>query len=165
MAHSQDIRAEARKAYAIEALPLEAISVRYGVASSTLLRWKREVTGKPEDWDRARAAARLTASGKDAINAAMLADLAPLYLSILADLKNENIPTIQKAEAIARLTDSHHKTMSIIAKSNPQISKLAVAMEVLQLQVSFIRADYPHLVEPFALMLDQFGQKLSEALS
>jgi hypothetical protein len=162
MAHSQDIRAEVRRAYAIEALPLESLSMRYGVAVSTLMRWKKEAAGKPDDWDKARAAARLTALGKDAINDAMLAELAPLYLSILSDLKNETIPAIQKAEAMARLTDSHHKTMSIIAKTSPQVSKLAVAMEVLQLQANFIRAGYPHLVEPFSLMLDQFGAKLSE---
>ena len=68
MAHGKDVRTDARRAYAIEALPLEALADHYKVSVGTLSRWKREAAGKPDDWDRARAAARLTAQGKDAIN-------------------------------------------------------------------------------------------------
>ncbi len=165
MAHKPEIKQAARAAFAYEALTFEQISERLGVSIHTLGRWKRESKDGGDDWDRARSAARLSGQGQEAVTAAVLEDFVLLFQSTIADLKAaDNIGPIEKAEAISRLTDAYNKTMSAASKSSPKLNKLAVAMETIQHLSAYIKAEYPHLVEDFADMLDGFGRKISGTL-
>ena len=165
MAHKPEVKNAARSAYVYDALTLEQIAERHGISVHTVGRWKREARDTGDDWDRARGAARLSGQGSEAVTAAVLEDFVLLFQSTIADLKaDKEIKPIARAEAISRLTDAYNKTMSAAAKSSPKLNKLAVAMEILQYLTSFIREDYPHLVESFAEMLESFGRKLSEVL-
>lgn len=164
MAHPKEKKTAARAAYVYEALTLEVIAQRIDASLGTISRWKRDALEGGDDWDRARAAARISGQGSEAVTQAVMEDFILLFQSTLTDVKNDkDIKPLAKAEIISRLSDAYNKTMSAVAKGNPKLSKLAVAMEVLQLQVKFIRDSYPHLSEPFADMLDLFGQKISEA--
>lgn len=165
MAHKQEIRDGARSAYVYEALTLDVIAQRVGVSVGTISRWKRDAILCGDDWDRARAAVRLSGKGSEAVTQAVLEDFVLLFQSTLTDLKaDRDIQPLAKAEVISRLSDAYNKTMSAIAKSNPRLNKLAVAMEVLQHQAKFIREDYPHLVEGFLEMLEAFGRTLSKVM-
>lgn len=164
MAHKPEIRAAARAAYVHEALSLEVMAQRFKVSVGTLSRWKRDAAEKGDDWDKARSAARLSGQGAEAVTTAVLEDFVLLFQSALSEIKEtKEVPPLAKAQAISQLSDAYAKTMSAVAKGAPKLNKLAVAMEVLQFQVKFIRDAFPHLSGPFADMLDQFGQKLSEA--
>ncbi len=165
MAHKPEIRNASRGAYVYEALTLEQIAERYGISVHTVGRWKRDAKNTGDDWDRARGAARLSGKGSEAVTEAVLEDFVLLFQSTIADLRDDrDVKPIARAEAISRLTDAYNKTMSAAAKSSPKLNKLAVAMETLQHFASFIRSDYPHLVESFADMLETFGRRLSETL-
>ncbi len=164
MAHPKEKKTAARAAYVYEALTLEVIARRIDASIGTVSRWKRDAGDGGDDWDRARAAARLSGQGAEAVTQAVMEDFVLLFQSTLTEVKaSTDIKPLAKAEIISRLSDAYNKTMSAVARGNPKLSRLAVAMEVLQLQVKFIRDSYPHLSEPFSDMLDQFGQKLSEA--
>ncbi len=164
MAHTPETRLAARASYVYDAQPPEAIAARLKVSAATIGRWKREAETDGDDWDKARSAARLSGQGAEAVTTAVLEDFVLLFKSTLDDIKNDTKMTpMAKAEAISRLSDAYTKTIAAMAKSAPKLNKLAVAMEVLQLLAKFISTGYPHLSEPFADMLDQFGLTLSEA--
>ncbi len=165
MAHKPEIKSASRSAYVYEALTLEQIAERHGISVHTVGRWKRDAKNTGDDWDRARGAARLSGQGSEAVTAAVLEDFVLLFQATIADLKEDpEIKAIARVEAISRLTDAYNKTMSAAAKSSPKLNKLSVAMETIQQLSSFIRSDYPHLVEGFAEMLESFGRKISEVL-
>lgn len=163
MAYSEETRRALRSAYVYQALSLDAAAQRIGVAFGTASRWKRDALANGDDWDRARAAARLSSEGAEAVTQVVLEEFVTLFQSTMAGIKADDKATgLAKAEALSRLSDAYNKTMSAVAKGSPRLNKLAVAMEVLQLQVKFIREEYPHMAEPFADMLEAFGQRISE---
>lgn len=165
MAHKPETKAAARAAFVHEALNLEVIAGRFKVSLGTISRWKREAGGKGDDWDKARAAARLSGQGAEAVTTAVLEDFVLLFQSTLSEIKaSTDVPPLAKAEAISRLSDAYNKTMSAVSKGAPKLNKLAVAMEVLNLLVRFIREEYPDMVQPFAVLLEPFGRSLSEAM-
>lgn len=164
MAHGRETRAAARSAYVHEALTLDAIARRHGVAIGTLSRWKRIAADEGDDWDRARAAARLSGEGSEAVTRAVLEDFVLLFQSTLTDVKTSaDIKPLAKAEVISRLSDAYNKTMSAVAKSNPRLNKLSIAMQVMQSLAAFIRAHYPKHTAAFAEILEPFGEDLAKA--
>ncbi|TXI40949.1 MAG: DUF1804 family protein, partial [Nitrosomonas sp.] len=120
MAYSQQTITQARAAYVYEALNIEAISDRFNVPRSTVTRWKKTALQNGDDWDRARAAARLSGQGTEAITAAVLEDFVLLFQGTLKDVKGSgNINPVEKAEIISRLADAYTKTMNSAAKGSP----------------------------------------------
>lgn len=163
MAHKPQIRSAARAAYVHEAQPMEAVAARLAVSAGTLSRWKREALDSGDDWDRARAAARLAGQGAEAVATAVLEDFVLLFQSTLAEIKSGSIPPLAKAEAISRLSDAYHKTTAAASRGNPKLSRLAIAMDVLQLLAEHIRQHRPQLAAAFAEMLEPFGADLAKA--
>lgn len=162
MAYSQQKINEARSTYVYEALNREAISERFNVPVSTIARWKKAALEKGDDWDRARAAARLSGQGAEAVITTVLEDFMLMFQSTLDDVKKtEDIKPLERAEVISRLSDAFTKTINAAAKGSPKLNKLSVAMEVLQLLVRYIQQERPDLVEQFSDVLGGFGEKLA----
>lgn len=154
---------EARSAYVYDALNLEGVSRKTNIPLGTIRRWKDAAKENGDDWDKARAAARLSAQGAEAVTAAVMEDFVLLFQSTLEDVKNsKDIKPLDKAEVLSRISDAYSKTMNAVAKGNPKMNKLSVAMEVLQLLAKHIQNDRPDLIEPFAALLGSFGEKLTE---
>lgn len=162
MAYSPQKITAARAAYVYEALNREAISGRFNVPVSTIARWKKAALEKGDDWDRARAAARLSGQGAEAVITAVLEDFMLMFQSTLDDVKKiQDIKPLERAEVISRLSDAFTKTINAAAKGSPKLNKLSVAMEVLQLLVKHIQQERPDLVEQFSDVLGGFGEKLA----
>lgn len=165
MAYSQQTITQARAAYVYEALNIEAISERFNVPRSTVTRWKKTALQNGDDWERARAAARLSGQGAEAVTTAVLEDFMLLFQSTMDGVKKaEEMPPLEKAEIISRLSDAYTKTINAAAKSSPKLNKLSVAMEVLQLLVKYIQQERPDLIEHFSDVLGGFGDKLTSEL-
>lgn len=165
MAYSPQKINEARSAYVYEALNREAISERFNVPVSTIARWKKSALDKGDDWDRARAAARLSGQGAEAVTTAVLEDFMLLFQSTLDGVKAAaEMKPLEKAEIISRLSDSYTKTIGAAAKASPKLNKLSIAMEVLQLLVKYIQSERPDLVGQFSDVLGGFGEKLAGEL-
>ncbi len=166
MAHSQETRRALRSAYVYKAQSLEACAQQFNIAYSTAAKWKKESLEDGDDWEKARAAALLSSQGHEAVSQAVLEQFVTLFQSTLEQLKTDtNVSPLSKAEAISRLSDAYNKTMSAVGKNNPKLNKLAVAMEVLNLQANFIREQYPHLAASFSEMLGHFGERITEAFA
>lgn len=163
MAHPKEKRTAARAAYVYEALTLEVIARRVNVSIGTVSRWKRDAGDGGDDWDRARSAARLSGQGTEAVTQAVMEDFILLFQSTLTDVKDDkDIKPLAKAEIISRLSDAYNKTMSAVARGNPKLSKLAVAMEVMQALAGFIRQHYPRHANAFAEVLEPFGEEMAK---
>ncbi len=162
MAYTPEIISAVRSGYVYEALNREQLSERFNVPVSTIARWKKDALKNGDDWDRARAAARLSGQGMEAVTAAVLEDFVLMFQSTLASVKeNTEIKPLERAEVISRLADAYTKTMNSAAKGSSKINKLAVAMEVLQMMVKYIQTERPDLVEHFSDVLTGFGEKLA----
>lgn len=164
MAYSEETRRALRSAYVYKALSLEAAAEQIQVAFGTASRWRREAKEAGDDWDQARTASMMAGQGAEAVSQLVLQEFMTLFQSTIEQLKTDVKATpIAKAEALSRLSDAYNKAISAAAKSNPKLNKLSVAMEVLQLLANFIRDDHPHLTESFLMILEPFGEKISEA--
>ena len=166
MAHDAETKRKARSAYVFQGLSLEAAAQHAAVSFGTASRWKREAKAEGDDWDKARNAALLSAQGSEAVTQAVLEQFVTLFQTTLEQLKNDTtVSPLSKSEAISRLSDAYNKTMNAVSKGSPKLNKLAIAMDVINLQANFIRDQYPNLTVQFSEMLAHFGEKITEAFA
>lgn len=162
MAHGQDVRAKLRGAYIFDRLSLEAAADRVEVPVSTARKWKSLAAAQGDDWDKARAAAGLTSAGTALIAQMVLTDFLSLHQATMEQLRGAEVPALAKAEAISRLTDAFHKTMSAVAKAAPDLGRYAVATELLQDLAVFVRDRFPQHGAAVAEILEPFAAHVAE---
>ena len=162
MAHSTETIQSARKLYVYERLPLSGIGDRLKISEATIRTWKRKAAKRGDDWDKARAAARMASGGLGDLTPQVLEQFALLFNSTINDLQQSNADPIERAEAISRLSDAYAKTVKAAGASDAKFSKLAVALEVLQLLGQHIQAHHPEAAPTFLELIEPFGQHLTE---
>ncbi|SDY24434.1 DUF1804 family protein [Nitrosomonas sp. Nm58] len=163
MAHSPETTSAVRSAYVYEALNLEAISDRFNMPRSTITRWKKAALKNGDNWDRARAAARLSGEGAEAVTAAVLEDFMLLFQSTMEDVKNsQDIKPLDKAEVLSRISDAYSKTMNAVTKGNPKLDKLSFAADMLRDLVQFIQTYYPQHAVAMEEVLLPFGESIGK---
>lgn len=161
MAHSPETISAIRSAFVYEALNREAISDRFNVPVSTITRWKKDALEKGDDWDRARAAARLSGQGMEAVTTAVLEDFILMFQSTLAQVKdNAAINPIDRAEVISRLADAYTKTMNSAAKGSPKLDKLSFAADILRDLVQYVQQHYPQHATAMEQVLMPFSEEI-----
>lgn len=165
MAHSLETRQSVRRSYVVERLPLEHAAEKNGVSYHTSRAWKKAAKESGDDWDKARAAARMAAGSLGDITAQVLEDFALLFQTTLDEIKGYDGDPFRKAEAISRLSDAYAKTMKAAGAGNVQLAELAIALKVLEELAKFLRENYPEQLETFTEILGPFGQRLSEVFA
>ena len=163
MAHGQEKRTALRSGYVHDGLPLGAAAKRLGLPESTARRWKRRARKDGDDWDRARAAASLAGEGPEKMVAAILEDFIRLFQTTLEEVKkDEKMAAGEKAESLSRLADAFSKTIRSAAAAAPELSRLAVAMELLTALGDFVKERFPHHADAFTEILEPFGAELAK---
>lgn len=163
MAHPPEKRTQLRSLYVHKGLGLEHAAQRMAVAPRTASRWKQEAEAEGDDWDKARSAHHLAGEGAEAVSRAVLEDFLNLFQVVMGEVKGEKgnkLKPAEKAEAISRLADAYTKTTRAIQRSAPELNRLAVASEVLQLLVRWIRANAPKQAPALLEVLEAFGAEL-----
>jgi transposase len=160
MAHAPETRTKLRAHYIHDGLSLEAASERLAISSRTATRWKQEAASKGDDWDKARLASRLAGEGAEAVSRAVLEEFLALFQTTLTDIKDGELKPMEKAEGMSRLADAYTKTMRCIQRSAPELNRLAVASEVLQLLAKFVRTKAPQHAPALMEVLEPFGEEL-----
>lgn len=162
MAYSDEIKRNVRSAYIYQGLSLKAAADSESVPYETARHWKRKADGAGDDWDTARAAARISQGGVKALTSEIIEDFALLFQMTIEQVKNaENVRPLEKAEAISRLSDAYSKTVKAAGASNPELSRLSVAMDVIKRQAEFIKEEYPEHLDMFLEVLEPFGEVIS----
>ncbi len=156
MAYDAATRSAVRHSYVAEMLPLKAAATKHGIPYATVRNWK------DESWDKARTAKRISSGGVEELGRAVIDDFVMLFQTTLDDLKQANVPAMQKAEAIARLSDAYQKTIKAAGASNPKLNKLAVAMDVIQQFANFLRDEKPEAALVFAEVIEPFAEQLAQ---
>lgn len=154
----QDLQ-RARSAYVNAQLSLAEIANMFGKSVSTVNRWKREATRIGDCWDRARAAHHLQV--QDRVVFALISDFVTLHQKTVEDLKTADIPIEKKVKLLATLATAFSKTMNAAGKAAPELSRLAVAQDVIRRMASFVQAQYPEHASILLEILEPFGQELA----
>ncbi|WP_295586051.1 DUF1804 family protein [uncultured Lamprocystis sp.] len=166
MAHPPETRAAVRAAYIYQRLPLADAAATAGVAEGTARTWLRVSRQEGDDWDACRTAASLSREGQLAVASMVLEQFVLQFQSTLDGLKHsKELGPIERAEILARLSDSYTKMMSAAGKVATPINRLSVAMETIRTLAKWLAAERPDTLEVFAELLDAFGSHLAEALS
>lgn len=163
MAYGDETKGKLRANYC-KGMTLKAAAGVLSVPYETARNWKRKAEESGDNWDNVRAAFNVSKSGASALTAEIIEDFVVMFKSTIDEVKvSKDLKPLQKASIIAQLSDSYAKTVKAAGDSNPKLSALAVAMDVLKLLAQFIREHHPHLVESFMDMLEPFGLEISRA--
>ncbi len=161
MAHSQETKRKVRSEY-VKGMPLKAAAALHNVPYGTARTWKEAASNAGDDWDVARAALRLSDGGVKALTAEVIEDFVHMFKSTIDAVKaDKKLSPLQKADVLAKLSDAYQKTIKAAGSSNPGLSKLAIALDVLRKQLDFIRDRYPKHTPIFMEILEPFGEYLS----
>lgn len=160
MAHSPEVKHKARALYVHDGLGLEQAAQKLKISPRTASRWKQEALDGGDDWDKARAASLLAGEGAEAVSRVVLEEFLKLFQTSLDEISREKLKPMEKAEAMSRLADAYTKTIRAIQKSAPELNRLAVASEVLQLLAKFVRDRFPAHAAAFMEVLEPFGEEL-----
>lgn len=159
MAYSDDVRTAVRSAFVHKGMSLQAACDFNGVPYETGRSWKRKAKSAGDDWDIAKAAKNISQSGAQALTASIIEDFIVLFQSTIAELQSDKkLTSIQKAESISRLADAYTKTVKSAGNSNPSLSKLAIAMDLIKCQFDFIQSEFPQHINAFVEILEPFGE-------
>lgn len=165
MAYSETVKSAVRSDY-IRGDVLKSAAEKHKVPYETARSWKRKALADGDDWDTAKAANRISAGGIKTLTAEVIEEFVLLFQVTIDDIKKaKDIDPLKRAEAISRLSDAYQKTVKAAGASNPELSRLAIAMDVLQRMSKFVRSHRPDLTQPFLEMLEPFGKELSRAYS
>jgi hypothetical protein len=165
VAYKPETRQKVRSDF-VKGLSLKAAAAEHDIPYQTARGWKRKAATDGDDWDNARAALRISSGGVKALTAAVIEDFVHLFQATLEALKNDkNTPALQKADAIAKLSDAYQKTVKAAGNSDPALSRLSIVLDVLQKQMLFIREHFPQYVEIFMEILEPLGEALSREIS
>ncbi len=161
MAHSNAIRSAARAAFVHEGLPLIKISERLGIPMPTLRNWKKSALARGDDWERAALAVGVGAAGAAAATEAVIGRFMRQFQVLMGEIEEAGIEVSDKIKYMALLTDSYVKMTAAVARSQPKLDKLSVALEVLSLLSDYVvrheREEAPRLVAA----LESFGPELA----
>jgi transposase-like protein len=163
MAHPPELRAKVRASYVHDRLPLETAAEKHGIGYATARRWKSEAENDGDDWERARSAARLSGDGIRNVAQLMLEDYLTLHQATVDAVKSaDNIGPLAKAEVLSRLADAFTKTMSAVGKASPELSRLAIATDVIQRLAEYTEADFPQHIAAIVEIIEPFAAELAK---
>ncbi|HSV29679.1 MAG TPA: DUF1804 family protein [Candidatus Omnitrophota bacterium] len=158
MAHPPETRKAVRDSYVVGKLTLEDAADRHDVPFDTARKWKSTDAAKGEDWDKARSAHSLTASGAGTIAQLVLHDFLAMYQDTVEAVKGDTrVSAMQRADTLAKLADAFQKTISAVAKAAPDLGRYAVATELLSDLAAFVAAEFPDHRAAFVEILEPFG--------
>ena len=160
MAHPPEMKQKLRASYIYEGLGLERSAQKWNISSRSASRWKQEAVEAGDDWDKARAASMLAGEGAEAVSRVVLEEFLKLFQSTMVEITIGKLEPMDKAEGLSRLADAYAKTMRAIQRSAPELNRLAVASEVLQLLAKFVRDAFPTHAAAFMEVLEPFGAEL-----
>ncbi len=165
MAHDPKLRAKLRTAYVTDRLSMELACTKCKLPRPTANRWKKEARDAGDDWDNARAAGSLSDSSFQQAAVKLLNDYIAAH-QVTMDMLREtrDITPIERADALASLSDSFNKTMSSFKKLMPEIDQRAVALDVLRRLAQFVTQHHPAHANALLAVLEPFGEEISRTL-
>lgn len=165
MAHSQSTKDDLRKKYIFEGLSLAMAAVMCEVSYPTAQRWKNQAADANDDWDKVKVAHTMAGGDFEDMSRQILTDFIIQFKATMETVKaTEQILPSQRVEMLTSLADAYNKTIASSRKILPETSKLAVALQVLELLAKYIQEHKPDLLIEFMSVLDPFGDLIAKEL-
>lgn len=156
-------RRQARTLYIYQRLSLEVLSEKMGIAKSTLNNWKRQAFRDGDDWDQVRTTAELTDAGFKYTIANVMESYLRQNKQALADLEaDKTLKAADRAKIMSSLAFSLREMRQSVSQLNPEMNKLALAMEVIHRLATFVRDQFPQHTEAMLEILEPFGEAMSK---
>lgn len=166
MAYSKETRQKARNLYVHQRANLVTIAVTLDVPQGTLSRWKNDAKGRGDDWDIARSANLLGDAGFEKVVSEAVESFTVMFQATMQQVQDEeDISALDKTKLMSSLADSFSKMTKAAGRASPELSRLAIASEVVQKLANFVRREFPHLAEDFLTVLEPFGLEIAKEFS
>lgn len=164
MAHDGQTKEQLRRLYVFERLSLEKAAVQIGVSLPTARRWKQQAAEFGDDWDKLRAAHTLAGTDLEDVARQLLTDLVLQFKATMEALQVAEIGAAERVQLLTSLSDSYNKAISANKKLMPETSKLAVALQVVEMLAAYLKQHKPDLLMDFMQILEPFGKTLEKEL-
>lgn len=165
MAHSQATKDDLRKKYIFDGLSLTMAAVTTDVGYATAQRWKNQAADAGDDWDKVKVAHTMAGGDLEDISRQILTDFIIQFKATMESIKaTDDIGPGQRVEMLTSLADAYNKTVASSRKLLPETSKLAIALQVLEMLAKYIQEHKPDLLIEFMSVLDPFGDLISKEL-
>lgn len=164
MAHDVNTKTELRRLYLFERLSLEVAAAQVGVSLPTARRWKQQAAEFGDDWDKLRAAHTLAGTDLEDVARQLLTDLVLQFKATMEALQEAEIGAAERVQLLTSLSDSYNKAISANKKLMPETSKLAVALQVVEMLAAYLKQHKPDLLMDFMQILEPFGKTLEKEL-
>ena len=165
MAHPKETREKLRRLYVSGEQMLETAAMMCEIPTATARNWKRAAKEQGDDWDKVRAAYTLAGGGIEDLSRSLLAGglvQCQSTMTMLQDTSVEELPPSERAKLLASLSDAFTKTVAANAKVMPETSKLATAIEVLELFGEVVRDKFPQHFAAYAEMAEPLGVEIEK---
>ncbi|HDH0770499.1 TPA: DUF1804 family protein [Klebsiella pneumoniae] len=141
---------------------MEIAAVQCGVSYGTAQRWKNDSKAGGDDWEKLRGARLLAGGGIEELTLAMFTGLVVQFKTTMDKLAYDDvqIEPAERVKLLASLSDAFNKAVASSKSAMPQVSRLAVALEVIQLLAAYIKDNHPQQLLPFGELLEGFGKEI-----
>ena len=110
-----------------------------------------------------RAAYTLAGGSIEELGRATMAGFLQQYSSTMELLQQDgDLGPEAKVKLLASLADAYNKTVAANARILPETSKLATALEVVELLVQFVSEKHPKQLAALAEVLEPFGAEVEK---
>lgn len=165
MAHDKSKKADVRKRYVFDGMSLATCATMASVSYATAQRWKNAARDAGDDWDKVKAAHTMAGGELEDIGRQILTDFVVQFKSTMDMIRGDDALTATaRVELLTSLSDSYNKAIAANKKIMPETSKLAVALQVLEMLAEYLRERHPDLLMPFMDVLQPFGEVLEKEL-
>jgi len=159
--YQKNIRDEVRALYVHSHLNIPQISDRLNLPVRTIHRYRANARNDGDDWEVARLSALVAGQGYQAAVSQVLEGLLKQSQCVMQAInEDETLDPEKKMSMLAQLAYSMNMARKAAEGLNPKISKLTVALEVLNLLTRHIRDEHPEHAAAFLEILQPFGTEL-----
>lgn len=161
MAYSKNDKDRLRRAYVFDNLSLDKASLLINVSYATAQRWKTKAKEDGDDWDKVKSAHTLAGGSIEALARQLLTDFVVQFKATMDLVKDDdNLDAKTRVELLTSLSDSYNKAIGANKKLMPEVSKLAIAMQVVNELGDYIKEHKPEVLPLFIEVLEPFGERL-----
>lgn len=162
MSSRDEICRKARSDYIYRRMMLSTIAAAYGVAQSTVGRWKKAAKAAGDDWDKARTAHVIAGEGVEVVVSSVVEDFMIQAQAILDEIRDGEHTTNEKVDMLVAISDAMTKMAASAKRFAPKVSELGVAQDVMAKLLDFVRSEFPHHAQAILEIIEPFGERLSE---
>lgn len=165
MAHSQATKDELRRKYIFDGLSLAMAAVMSEVSYPTAQRWKNVAAAGGDDWDKVKVAHSMAGGDHEDVSRQILMDFIIQFKATMDAIKSaDDLGAMERVEMLTSLADAYNKTVASSRKLLPETSKLAIALQVIEMLARYIQEHKPELLVEFMSVLEPFGREIEKEL-